>query len=80
MNIRTASAAPRPTEHWSQFHLKHGFHVGFCVLLQLEFNLVMFGTKQVDDAIDFSAVLKVKHLHNFIWELGNKMECAKISL
>lgn len=42
--------------------------------------MVMFGSKQVGDAMDFSAVLKVKHLHNCIWELGNKMECTKISL
>ena len=63
------------TEKW-----RPEFQVGFCVLLRQKFKLLMFGIKRVDDAIACSSVHKVKHLHNCIWELGNKMECTKVSL
>lgn len=54
--------------------------LNFRVLLRQKFKLFMFGIKGMDDGSDFTSVQKVKHLHNCIWELGNKMECTKISL
>lgn len=54
--------------------------LNFRVLPRQKFKLFMFGIKCMDDGIDFTSVHKVKHLDNCIWELGNKMECTKISL